>query len=139
MKEKYHCPFEALVEIVGGKWKLLILWRLNLHDFLNFNEIQELTEGATSEVLDIQLRELENNNFIQRIAYPEIPPRVEYHITDLGRSLWPVLVSMQEWSIDYLEKNGIEIEEDVLEEFDNVKRERHISDMASEIIEDEES
>ena len=138
MKEKYHCPFEALMDTVGGKWKMLILWRLNLHDFLGFSELQRLTGGATTKVLSDQLKELEKYGFIQRIAYPEIPPRVEYHITDLGKSLWPVLVSMQEWSIEYLQKRNIEIDEDVLKEFQMVKKDHYIGDIANGLIEEAE-
>lgn len=133
MKKSYHCPFEALIDILGGRWKLLILWRLNIHDFLRFGELQKIGDEASREILTAQLADLEREGFIQRVTYPEIPPRVEYHITDLGRSLWPVLLAMQEWSIDYLEKKEIVIEEEVLEEFQQVKYEHKLHEVVDRI------
>ncbi len=136
MKRKYSCPFEALTEVIGGKWKMHILWRLNIHDFLEMGEIEKASYCPTRELLADQLKELEKDGFIQRISYPEIPPRVEYHITKVGRSLWPVLLAMQEWSIGYLKDLGMEVEEELLEELKNVKRDRRIQEVSGRVIED---
>ena len=136
MKRKYSCPFEALTEVIGGKWKMHILWRLNIHDFLEMSEIEKASYCPTRELLADQLKELERDGFIQRISYPEIPPRVEYHITKVGRSLWPVLLAMQEWSIGYLRDLGMEVEEELLEELKNVKRDRRIQEVSGRVIED---
>ena len=136
MKEKYSCPFEALTDVIGGKWKIHILWRLNIHDFLEMGEIEKASYCPTRELLADQLRELEKDGFIQRISYPEIPPRVEYHITKVGRSLWPVLLAMQEWSIGYIEDLGMEVEEELSEELKSVRRDRRIQEMAGSAVEE---
>ena len=136
MKRKYSCPFEALTEVIGGKWKMHILWRLNIHDFLEMGEIEKASYCPSRELLAGQLKELERDGFIQRISYPEIPPRVEYHITATGRSLWPVLMAMQEWSIDYMEDLGMEVEEGILEELKSVKRDYRIQKMSEKVTEE---
>jgi len=138
MKEKCRCPFEVFRDLVGGGWKLHILWRLNINDFLEFTEIQEITHCASGEILSSQLKELEESGFIQRISYPEIPPRIEYHITGLGRSLWTVLTAMQDWSINYMQNMDIGVEEEVLEEFRSLKKDRKIQDLVEEIIDEKE-
>lgn len=120
----YHCPFEVLIDIVSGKWKMLILWQLNVYGHKRFSDLKKLADGVSTKVITSQLRDLENRKMIKRIVYPEVPPRVEYYITDLGKSLLPLLVCMQEWSIDYLQKSGIEIEKYILEEFETLKNER---------------
>jgi DNA-binding HxlR family transcriptional regulator len=136
MEKRYRCPFEALTDVIGGKWKMHILWRLNIHDFLELAEIEEASFCPSRELLAEQLRELERDGFIQRISYPEIPPRVEYHITSVGRSLWPVLSAMQEWSIGYMQGLGMEVEEEVLEELKTVKRDHRIQELGEGFVEE---
>lgn len=121
MKESYHCPFDAFIDIVGGKWKMLILWRLNIHEYLRFSEMKSIAEGASTKVLSAQLKDLEREGLLKRISYPEVPPRVEYHITEKGRSLWKILKEIQGWSIELLRDNGHEIEDYILEEFKMVE------------------
>ncbi|MGL5311865.1 MAG: winged helix-turn-helix transcriptional regulator [Peptostreptococcaceae bacterium] len=121
MKE-YSCPFDVLVNLISGKWKMIILWHLNKDGFKRFGELQKIAHDASSKVLSTQLRQLEKDGLIFRKVYPEIPPRVEYHITDLGRSLWPVLLSMQKWSIDFLKEKNIPVEEYILKEFEELNK-----------------
>ena len=124
MKKRFYSPFDALTHILSGKWKFLILWKLNIHGFMRFNELQKATDSASSKVLSNQLKELENCKFIKRISYPVVPPKVEYHITDLGRSLWPVLLSMQEWSIEYLQGREYEVDREAIEELKRVRTQK---------------
>lgn len=119
---EYSCPFDVFVNLISGKWKMIILWHLNKDGFKRFSEIQKIAPNASSKVLSTHLRQLEQDGLIFRKVYPEIPPRVEYHITDLGRSLWPVLLSMQKWSIDFLHQKNIPVDDYILKEFDELSK-----------------
>ena len=98
-----HCPVEATLDLIGGKYKALILWHLS-EGTLRFSELQKRI-SATAKMLTQQLRELENDQLVHREVYPVIPPKVEYSLTDLGRSLMPILVAMRDWGVDYLRTN----------------------------------
>lgn len=100
MGEKQNCPVEATLELIGGKYKALILWHLS-EGKLRFSDLRRVIT-ATPKMLTQQLRELEAQNLIHREVYPEIPPKVEYSLTDTGRSLVPILVAMREWGVRYL-------------------------------------
>ncbi len=100
----YHCPVEAALDVIGGKWKPLILWALG-DKVLRFNELQKALPGVNTKMLTKQLRELEEDGVISRKVYPEVPPRVEYAITDFGRTLIPILRELCNWGAHYL---GIE-------------------------------
>lgn len=100
MGEKQNCPVEATLELIGGKYKALILWHLS-EGKLRFSDLRRVIT-ATPKMLTQQLRELEAQNLIHREVYPEIPPKVEYSLTDTGRSLIPILVAMREWGVRYL-------------------------------------
>ena len=100
MGEKQNCPVEATLELIGGKYKALILWNLS-EGKLRFSDLRRVIT-ATPKMLTQQLRELEAQNLIHREVYPEIPPKVEYSLTDTGRSLMPILVAMREWGVRYL-------------------------------------
>lgn len=95
------CPVEATLELIGGKYKALILWHLS-EQTLRFSELKKLIPNATPKMLTQQLRELESNLLVNRHVFPVIPPKVEYSLTDLGRSLMPVLISMRDWGAGYL-------------------------------------
>ncbi|MGL5917707.1 MAG: winged helix-turn-helix transcriptional regulator [Cetobacterium sp.] len=120
----YHCPFEVLIDIVSGKWKMLILWQLNVYGHKRFSDLKKIASGVSTKVITAQLRDLENRGLITRVVYPEVPPKVEYYITDSGKSLLPLLLCMQEWSINYLQNSGVEIEQYILDEFEKVKNEK---------------
>jgi len=100
----YHCPVEAALDVIGGKWKPLILWALG-DNVLRFNELQKELPGINTKMLTKQLRGLEDDGVIKRTIYPEVPPRVEYVITDFGKTLIPILEELCKWGAYYL---GIE-------------------------------
>src|SRR5512133_1856551 len=97
----YHCTVEAALDVIGGKWKPIILWHLN-GNVLRFNELQKGLPGVNSKMLTKQLRELEEDGIITRTVYPEVPPRVEYAITDFGKTLIPILQALCTWGAGYL-------------------------------------
>ncbi len=102
-----NCPVEATLELIGGKYKALILWHLSEQN-LRFSQLRKLLSGATAKMLTQQLRELESHDLIHREVFPVVPPKVEYSLTNLGRSLMPILFAMRDWGSDYLRKNAIE-------------------------------
>ena len=107
MSNNEHCPVAATLELIGGKYKALILWHLS-EGKLRFNELRKLIGGATAKMLTQQLRELESQELIHREVYPIIPPKVEYSLTELGRSLLPILVSMRDWGDAYLKQSNLQ-------------------------------
>ena len=107
MDKKDNCPVEATLELIGGKYKALILWHLS-ENKLRFNELRKVITSATPKMLTQQLRELEQDALIHREVYPVIPPKVEYSLTQLGKSLMPILVEMRDWGAQYLRSRDIE-------------------------------
>ena len=101
MDKKENCPVEATLELIGGKYKALILWHLS-EKKLRFSELKKVITNATPKMLTQQLRELEANALIHREVYPVIPPKVEYSLTETGKSLLPILVAMRDWGAAYL-------------------------------------
>lgn len=99
------CPVETTLMLIGDKWKVLILRDL-MPGAKRFGELKKSIGGVSQKVLTAQLRSMEENGLVFRRVYPEVPPRVEYSLTDLGRSLKPVLESMQRWGEDYKTKNA---------------------------------
>lgn len=99
--KQYHCTMEATLDLVGGKWKALILWHL-LGKPLRFNEICKKLPQVTAKMLTQQLRDLEKNGLISRTIFPMAPPKVVYELTSLGRSLYPILNAMCDWGEMYL-------------------------------------
>lgn len=95
------CPVEATLELIGGKWKGLVLYHL-LQGTLRFNELRRKLPSVTQRMLTRQLRELEAAGLIVRTIYAEIPPRVEYTLTEHGESLRPVILALREWGQGYL-------------------------------------
>ncbi len=107
MEGKKICPVESTLELIGGKYKALILWHLS-GSTLRFSELRKAISGATAKMLTQQLRELETQNLVHREVFPVIPPKVEYSLTDLGRSLLPILVAMRDWGANYLKTKNVE-------------------------------
>lgn len=91
-----------LQSVIGGKWKILILWYVSFYEVQRFGELMRRLDGITQSTLTKQLRELEHDGFLHREIYGEIPPRVEYSLTPLGKSFLPVLQSMMAWSETHL-------------------------------------
>lgn len=122
MNDDKNCPFEVLAKMLSGKWKMIILWHLNKDEVKRFGELKKIATNASSKVLTEHLRQLETDGLISRKIYSEIPPKVEYYITPLGKSLWPILLSMQEWAINYLKEKDIIIEDYILSELNELKK-----------------
>ena len=98
---------EATLDLIGGKYKALILWRLS-NGKLRFSELKKAIANATPKMLTQQLRELEASSLIHREVYPVVPPKVEYSLTETGRSLMPILVAMRDWGAGYLRGKDLE-------------------------------
>lgn len=107
MKQSDNCPVATTLEMIGGKYKALILWHLS-DGKLRFSELRKLVKGATPKMLTQQLRELEAHKLIHREVFPIVPPKVEYSLTELGVSLMPVIVEMRNWGVKYLNANKME-------------------------------
>lgn len=91
-----RCPVEYTIEVIGGKYKPLILWHLQA-GALRFGELRRRVPTATAKMLTQHLRELENHGLINRKIFPVIPPKVEYSLTRLGASVMPVMQAMSDW------------------------------------------
>ena len=107
MKRTEECPVATTLDLIGGKYKALILWHLS-EGTLRYSELRKHIVGATPKMLTQQLRELEEKALIHREAFPVVPPRVEYSLTELGKSLLPILVAMRDWGADYLKSRNLE-------------------------------
>jgi DNA-binding HxlR family transcriptional regulator len=95
------CPVEATLDLIGGKWKAVILYHLR-DQVLRFNELQRRLTGISQRLLTKQLRELEEVGFVTRTVYAEVPPKVEYRLTKKGETLRPVIRALEIWGEDYL-------------------------------------
>ncbi|MFD7322376.1 winged helix-turn-helix transcriptional regulator [Streptomyces sp. NPDC059875] len=101
-KTEYDCGLDAAVDVVGGKWKPLILWALHAHGATRFGELRRRIAGVSEKVLIQQLRELEADGIVHREIYREVPPRVEYSLTDLGEALNTALLPLGEWGARFM-------------------------------------
>jgi len=104
MTRKYNwktgCDVEATLSVIGGRWKPVLVCHL-LDGRKRFGELRRLVANATERMITLQLRELEADGVVARHVYAEVPPRVEYEVTEYGRSLEPVLVPMQDWGREF--------------------------------------
>lgn len=91
------CVVEGALELIGGKWKGVILYHLFEEEVLRFNEIKRRLPSVTQRMLTSQLRELEADGFVERRIYAEVPPKVEYRLTDHGRTLEPIIRALKSW------------------------------------------
>ena len=99
-EEMPECPVATTVALIGSKWKLLIIRNLLVRPW-RFNELKKDLKGISQKVLTDSLRSLENDGIITRTVYPEVPPRVEYALSELGESMRPIIGSMEAWGISY--------------------------------------
>jgi DNA-binding HxlR family transcriptional regulator len=90
------CAVEATLSVIGGVWKPVVVFHL-LNDKLRFNALCRVIPSATPRMVTLQLRELEADGIVKRTVFPEVPPKVEYELTELGQSLAPVLLNMRDW------------------------------------------
>jgi DNA-binding HxlR family transcriptional regulator len=101
----YHCPVEAAVDVFGGKWKALILWWLQQRTW-RFAELHRQIPGVTEKMLTRQLRELEADGVVHRRVYATVPPKVEYSLTEYGRSLKRALQALCDWGRNHMDRIG---------------------------------
>ncbi|WP_028390338.1 winged helix-turn-helix transcriptional regulator [Bacillus cihuensis] len=102
-KKTFSCEKELTLSIISGKWKMLIMWHLGKEGTKRFGELKSMMPGITQRMLVSQLRDLENDLIVYREVFPVVPPKVEYSLTERGKSLLPILDSMYEWGKDYKE------------------------------------
>jgi DNA-binding HxlR family transcriptional regulator len=93
-----ECPITLFMEQIGGKWKPVILWLLIHNDTMRFSELDKSITGITQKMLSQQLKRLEETGTIKRVSYPVIPPKVEYSLTEKGKSLFGILNDLCRWS-----------------------------------------
>jgi DNA-binding HxlR family transcriptional regulator len=106
--ERDKCPVEYTLEIIGGKWKGVLLYHL-IDGKKRFNELRRICPSITQRMLTLQLRELEQDGIVHREVFQQVPPKVEYSLTPLGRTLEPIIIQIREWGIVYkgmAEKDG---------------------------------
>ena len=99
-KEMPACPVATTVQLIGSKWKLLIMRNLLVRPW-RFNELRRDLNGISQKVLTDSLRSMEEDGIITRTVYPEVPPRVEYALSELGESMRPIIKAMEEWGLNY--------------------------------------
>jgi DNA-binding HxlR family transcriptional regulator len=106
---EFHCAMDVTMNFIGGKWKAVVLWYLR-KDKKRFSELGRLIPGITEKMLSLQLKQLEQDGIVERIVYPEVPPRVEYQLTEFGRTLVPLLEAIAKWGRGLGEREGELIE-----------------------------
>jgi len=102
-KRKYSCGLDAAIDVMGGKWKGLILFWL-ADGPLRFGELRRAVEGISERMLILQLRELESRGLVHREVHEQVPPKVEYSLTDFGRSLTEAITPLGEWGEEHMER-----------------------------------
>ena len=101
LNKEFNCEKELTLAIIGGKWKMLILWHLGREGTKRFGELKSLIPDITPRMLVNQLRELEEDLIVNRKVYPVVPPKVEYSLTKEGESLMPILTARYDWGKNY--------------------------------------
>lgn len=115
IKDKtYQCPLELSIDLIGGKWKSIILWQLR-EKILRFSQLKRRLPGITQKMLTQQLRELEADGLINRKVYAQVPPKVEYSLTEYGKTVLPILRSLFKWGIDYSSVFDVEVDLSIYE------------------------
>lgn len=101
--KEYYCSLELAMELIGGKWKTMMIFHLR-NGALRSSELQRTLSGISNKMFTQTARELEQSHLIRRIIYPEVPPKVEYQLTDTGLSVLPIVLEMAEWGIKVSEQ-----------------------------------
>jgi DNA-binding HxlR family transcriptional regulator len=101
MCEKRNRPFpiEYTLSIIGGQWKLMILYYLTINNVMRYGELKKSLTGITHKMLSMRLKEMEEQEIIVRVQYNQIPPKVEYSLSEKGKSLYPILQTLHEWGL----------------------------------------
>lgn len=110
-EKTYKCGMELTMDVIGGKWKTVILWHLR-NRTLRFSQLKRRLHGITQKMLTQQLRELEEDGLINRTVFPQVPPKVEYNLTEYGKKIIPVLYSIYCWGINYAEDFDLDLDID---------------------------
>ena len=105
-QEEYKCPLEATMDIIGGKYKGVIIGHL-INKTLRYNELQKLICHSTPKMLIQQLKELEADGIVKRKLYPIVPPKTEYSLTERGKTLIPAIIELNKWGMSYLKEENI--------------------------------
>lgn len=103
--KEYHCAMDVTMDFIGGKWKTVVLWYLR-KDKKRFSEIRRMIPNITEKMLSLQLKALEQDGLVKRKIYSEVPPRVEYYLTDFGKTLIPMLEEIAKWGRGLAENRG---------------------------------
>ncbi|HAD12566.1 MAG TPA: transcriptional regulator [Saprospirales bacterium] len=103
--ELFHCALDLTMHYIGGKWKTIVLWYLR-NDKKRFSELKKQIPDITEKMLSLQLKSLEEDGIVKRSVYAEVPPRVEYELTDFGRTGIPVVEAIAQWGRDLGKKEG---------------------------------
>lgn len=109
LDESPGCAVEAAISLIDGKWKCVALWYLQERGEIRFNELLRLMSGVTQRTLTNQLRELEADGLINRVVYAQVPPKVEYSLSDRGRTFIPILLALSDWgeaNMDLFQEGG---------------------------------
>ncbi|KQX65426.1 MULTISPECIES: helix-turn-helix domain-containing protein [unclassified Streptomyces] len=107
----YICGIDAALDVVSGKWKGLILWELDAHDVRRFAELRRSMPGVSEKMLTQHLREMEEDNLVHREVFAEVPPRVEYSLTEHGRTLNQALGPLGTWGGERMRREGYDVVE----------------------------
>lgn len=103
-QSKYNCPLEYTQKLIGGKWKPIILWYLYTKGIMRYGELKRSLASISHKMLSQQLKELEADKLVYREEYHQVPPKVEYSITDKGMTLLPLLEFMHKWGLENFEE-----------------------------------
>lgn len=109
-EDEAPCPVETAMQVIGGKWKVPILWHLQEEGVTRFADLRRALDGVSPKMLSQQLRELERDGMVQRTVYPTVPPRVEYALTPTGMSFRGALAALCAWGEQYLDGRQLETE-----------------------------
>ena len=107
----YYCPVELTLDLIGGKWKGVIIWYLG-NSTLRFTELKKNITTISEKMLSRELKSLEDNGILSRKVYPEIPPKVEYTLTPYGKTLLPIFNLLSEWGDNHVRLHGSIVTED---------------------------
>lgn len=103
--KEYHCAMDVTMDYIGGKWKTVVLWYLR-NDKKRFSELRKRIPNITEKMLSLQLKDLENDGLVSRKIYPQVPPKVEYFLTDFGKTLIPMLEEIARWGRTLAQTKG---------------------------------
>ena len=110
---RMNCAIDATMSVIEGRWKTVILCKLYNNGPMRFNQLMKSIDGVSPRILTKQLKELESDGIIKRTSYQEIPPRVEYSITEKGMSLGPIMMAMAEWGLQNMFHNRVTFDPEI--------------------------